>query len=174
MAMLDIKVTFQDESGRSGVGALNRWIQKKLDEIASQAKADMEKCFETAVHMTAGTIEGRIRMIYQLAAAGWYGSYSPIKYHRRRGLYGMLEVDSGFTIGSGSASVSYSFHETYPAQNGFELIDMVFMNGWHGVKSQVQTRSPLLLFEDNAKALEDEWSRELSELTIALFQGMYM
>ena len=176
--MLDIKVTFQDENGRSGTGALNGWIKKKLDAFTLQAKADMEKCFDAAVQMTIGSIEGRLRNIYQLAAAGWYGSYSPVKYHRRRGLYNMLEVDGGFKTGSNSASVEYHFQDSYPAENGFELIDMVFIGGWHGGmgvfgKTQIQTRSAYLLFEDNKKALEEEWSQELSELTVALYEGMY-
>lgn len=176
--MLDFKIEFQDENGRSSNAILSGWIQKKLNAFMAQVQSNLKECFDEAVRLTIGTIAGRLRNIYQQAAAGWYGSYSPVKYHRRYGLYNMLEIDGGFKTGSSSASVEYHFHESYPASNGFELIDMVFIQGWHGGmgvfgKTQVQTRSAYLLFEDGKKVLEEEWGRELSELTVSLFQSRY-
>ncbi len=156
--------------------AVNEWV----NGVIERTRKIVDECAREAVRETKSEIEQRLIKAYTQAATDWYGAYTPEYYNRRGSLYNLMSFDDPddetieYVIsGSGWVGSNPSPPTT--------LFNKVFVEGWHGGafdgstmryrtgpgfvhwgRRAVRTMSPMILFDEGKKTLEEEYSTILS------------
>lgn len=147
----------------------------------SKAQEVLTKMNVAAANLAAQLASEKLKEIGELAAASFYGDYSPKQYGRSYGLYEasqpLVKTISGPGTAKGGITISSISIGGHYNQSPETVFEWDFIGGEHGgynAGTPTSSPSPMQTIENDVNSRRAELEASCAQEAMAIVQGQYM